>query len=68
MWSKLAFIVSTVVVAVALTFAPVVAQEMRDSGGDTRTTTSVADDRGPRLAGTTWLGWPGACGLGFTHY
>lgn len=61
MWSKLAFIVSTVVVAVVLTFAPLVAQETRDSGDNTRTTTSVADDReGPDLG---WLGLIGLVGL-----
>ncbi len=60
------FIVSTVVVAVALTFAPVVAQEMRDSGGDTRTTTSVADDREDlsiRLSYSGLLGLVGLVGL-----
>jgi MYXO-CTERM domain-containing protein len=61
MWIKLAFIVSTVVVAIVLTFAPVFAQETRDSGDVTRTTTSVADDREDPDLG--WLGLIGLVGL-----
>lgn len=61
MWSKLAFIVSTVVVALVLTFAPLFAQETRDMGDDTGTTTSASDDReGPDLG---WLGLIGLVGL-----
>jgi MYXO-CTERM domain-containing protein len=61
MWSKLACIVSTVLMAIVLTFAPVFAQETRDLGDDTRTTASAADEgEGPDLG---WLGLIGLLGL-----
>lgn len=62
MWTKLAIWVPTVIVSLALTFAPVVAQEteVRDDAGRT-TTTASDDDDGPDLG---WLGLIGLIGLG----
>jgi MYXO-CTERM domain-containing protein len=62
MWTKLAICVPTVIVSLALTFAPVFAQdtEYRDDGA--RTTAVAADeDDGPDLG---WLGLLGLVGLG----
>ena len=62
MWTKLAIWVPTVIVSLAMTFAPVFAQdtELRDDGA--RTTAAVEDeDDGPDLG---WLGLIGLVGLG----
>jgi MYXO-CTERM domain-containing protein len=63
MWTKLAIWVPTVVVSLALTFAPVIAQETDDRDVGPRTTTAATDnddDDGPELG---WLGLIGLIGL-----
>ena len=64
MSKKLAFAVSTAVVATSLTFAPIVAQEVGmdpDAGATTTTTTrDMTDDDGPNPG---WLGLLGLIGL-----
>jgi MYXO-CTERM domain-containing protein len=65
MWTKLAIWVPTVIVSLALTFAPVLAQETeyRDDGARTTTDATTAasdDDDGPDLG---WLGLIGLAGL-----
>lgn len=61
MWTKLAIWVPTVVVSLALTFAPVIAQDTQDRDVGARTTTvETDDDDGPDLG---WLGLIGLLGL-----
>jgi MYXO-CTERM domain-containing protein len=61
MWMKLT-LVPTVIVSVALTFAPVFAQDTQDRDVAPRTTTAVSDDDdGPEYG---WLGLLGLVGLG----
>jgi MYXO-CTERM domain-containing protein len=62
MWTKLAIWVPTVTVSLALTFAPVFAQDTQNSDDRARTTTAASDDDdGPDLG---WLGLIGLVGLG----
>ncbi|HJQ81369.1 MAG TPA: WGxxGxxG family protein [Lacipirellulaceae bacterium] len=61
MWTKLAIWVPTVVVSLALTFAPVIAQDTQDRDVAARTTAvETEDDDGPDLG---WLGLIGLLGL-----
>jgi MYXO-CTERM domain-containing protein len=61
MWIGLT-LVPTVIVSVALTFAPVFAQDTQDRDAALRTTTAVSDDDdGPNYG---WLGLLGLVGLG----
>ncbi len=62
MWTKLAICVPTVVVSLALTFAPVFAQDTQETYDGPRTTAVESDDDdGPDLG---WLGLLGLAGLG----
>jgi MYXO-CTERM domain-containing protein len=61
MWTKLAIWVPTVIVSLALTFAPVIAQDTQDTDVGARTTAAAPDDDdGPDLG---WLGLLGLLGL-----
>jgi MYXO-CTERM domain-containing protein len=61
MWNKLAICVPTVVVSLALTFAPVFAQDTQETYDGPRTAAAEADeDDGSDLG---WLGLLGLVGL-----